>query len=219
MTSKNPQEHASWVAKRRGKITASRVGLITRRKKDGKPYAGYDDYLIDLVIERLTGVSADHYVNPAMQWGIENEDAAADFYAFETGASVAFSDFVDHPIIGMSGASPDRLVSDDGLLEIKCPTSRTHYEFWETGIIDPNYLWQMQWQMACTGRKWCDFMSYDPRFPVQTQSKIIRVERDDEMIAQAEKAVMEALAIVAVRESKLSGPSGFAEPVEEKAAA
>lgn len=199
----NPQENAAWIAKRRGKVTASRIGLVVKRKKDGKPYAGYDDYLMDLVAERLTDEAADHFVSPAMQWGIDQEDAAADFYAFERGAPVAFSDFVDHPVIGMSGASPDRLIGDDGLLEIKCPTTRTHFDFLLTGKIKDDYLWQMQWQMACTGRQWCDFMSYEPRLPIHLQSKIIRIPRDEAMIEEAEAAIIEALAIVGAKESEL----------------
>lgn len=199
----NPQDRASWVAKRRGKITASRVGLITRRKKDGKPYAGFDEYLMDLVIERLTDQATDHYVNEAMQWGLDQEEAAAQHYAFETGQKIQYSDFVDHPSGLETGASPDRLVGDDGLLEIKCPTTKTHVDFLLSGGIKEDYFWQMQWQMACTGRAWCDFMSYDPRLPVHLQSKIIRLPRDEAAIKQATDAVYDALCIVREKEEAL----------------
>jgi putative phage-type endonuclease len=199
----NPQDRAAWVANRRGKITASRIGLVTRRKKDGQPYAGYDDYLMDLVVERLTNQSADHFVSDAMQWGLDTEEVAAQHYAFETGRDVAFSDFVDHPNGLETGASPDRLVGADGLLEIKCPTTKTHVDFLLHGEIKEDYLWQMQWQMACTGRRWCDFMSYDPRLPVHLQSKIIRVQRDEAMIKQAMDAVYDALLIVREKEQAL----------------
>ena len=199
----NPQDRAAWVAKRRGKITASRIGLVTRRKKDGKPYAGYDDYLMELVVERLTDQATDHFVNDAMQWGLETEEAAAQHYAFETGRKIAYSDFVDHPNMLETGASPDRLVAPDGLLEIKCPTTKTHVDFLLTGQIKEDYFWQMQWQMACTDRQWCDFMSYDPRLPVHLQSKIVRVARDDVAIKQASDAVYAALLIVRENEEAL----------------
>lgn len=202
MTS-NPQERASWVAKRRGKITASRIGLVTRRKKDGKPYSGYDDYLMDLVVERLTEKATDHFVSDAMQWGINTEDAAAEHYAFEKGVDIAYSDFVEHPNGLETGASPDRLVGESGLLEIKCPTTKTHVDFLLSGKIKEDYQWQMQWQMACTERQWCDFMSYDPRLPIHLQSKIIRVPRNDLMIKQASDAVYDALLSIREKEEAL----------------
>ena len=199
----NPQDRDSWVAKRRGHITASRVGIVTRRKRDGKPYAGYEDYLMEVVVERLTEKAAEHFVSEAMQWGVDQEEAAAQHYAFETGREVAYSDFVPSTTIPMSGASPDRLVGDDGLLEIKCPTTRTHVEFLLTGEIAEDYQWQMIWQMACTGRHWCDFMSYDPRLPIHLQSKIKRFHMDAEMLQAAEIAVRDALAWIDAKESAL----------------
>ena len=192
----NPQDRDSWIAKRRGKLTASRIGIVTRRKKDGKPYAGYAEYLMELVVERLTNQATEHFVSDAMQWGIDQEEAAAQHYAFECGVEVQFSDFIDHPTIPMSGASPDRLVGDEGLLEIKCPTTKVHVDFLLTGQINIDYQWQMLWQMICTGRRWCDFMSYDPRLPVHLQSKIVRVHLDGAMKVEAEMAVREALTIV-----------------------
>lgn len=199
----NPQDKNSWVAKRRGKITASRIGLVTRRKKDGKPYAGYQDYLMDVVTERLTDKATEHFVSDAMQWGIDQEDAAAQFYAFERGANIDYSDFVDHEHIPMCGASPDRLVGTDGLLEIKCPNTRTHIDFLLSGEIPIDYQFQTQWQMECTGRAWCDFMSYDPRLPIHLQSKIVRVYRDADRIQEAREAVLEALAIIDDTEARL----------------
>ena len=201
----NPQDRDAWVAKRRGHVTASRVGILTRRKKDGQPYAGYDDYLMEVVVERLTEKAAEHYVSDAMQWGLDQEEAAAQHYAFETGQTVAYSDFVAHPAIEWAGASPDRLVGADGLLEIKCPTSRTHIEFIRTEVIPEDYQWQMVWQMACTGRSWCDFMSYDPRLPVNLQARIKRFHLCPDMLSQAEAAVREALAKIAETEAALRG--------------
>ncbi len=199
----NPQNDDAWLAKRRGHITASRIGLIARRKRNGEPYAGYDDYLMEVLTERLTGRTTERFVTAAMQWGIEQEAFAADLYQFETGIDLATSDYVVHPEISMSGASPDRLIGSDGLLEIKCPNTRTHVDFLLTGEIDENYIWQMVWQMECTGRAWCDFMSYDPRLPVHLQSKTVRVHRDAEKTEIARQAVTEALATIENLQAKL----------------
>jgi len=202
----NPQDKPAWIKKRSGKITASRVGDIARRTQKGTPYSVWNDYVYEVLTERLTGQATEHFVSKPMQWGLDQEDAAANYYAFETGAELAFSDFVDHPVIPMCGASPDRLIGDDGLLEIKCPNTRNHILFLLSGDIErlgANYPWQIQWQLECTGRKWCDFMCYDPRLPVHLQSKVIRVERDQEMIDQAAAAIIEAQAYITEKENAL----------------
>tara|TARA_R100001086_G_scaffold225289_1_gene143533 strand:+ start:2074 stop:2706 length:633 start_codon:yes stop_codon:yes gene_type:complete len=206
MTATNPQDRDAWIAKRRGKITASRIGDIARRMKSGKPYATWENYVYEVLTERITGQATDHFVSAPMQWGLDQEANAVAYYEFEQGLQCVYSDFVDHPTIEGSGASPDRLVGDDGLLEVKSPITRNHILFLLSGDIaelGANYPWQIQWQMACTGRKWCDFMCFDPRLPVHLQAKIVRVDRDDEMIAEAEAAVKEALAYIAERERQL----------------
>lgn len=210
----NPQTNDAWIKKRVGKITASRVGDIARRTKQGKPYATWTDYVFEVLTERLTGMATEHFVSKAMQWGIDHEAAAVAHYAFETGHAALFSDFVDHPSIEMTGASPDRLIGEDGLLEVKCPTTANHVGFLLDGDIEnlgANYPWQVQWQLACTGREWCDFMSFDPRLPVHLQSKIVRVERHEETIEQAESAVREALSFIADKEQALAELSEIGE--------
>jgi putative phage-type endonuclease len=117
-----------------------------------------------------------------MQWGVETEPMARLAYEVETGAIVEQVGMINHPTIKMAGASPDGLVGDDGLIEIKCPNTATHIDTLENGTIKGEYLLQMQWQMACTGRIWCDFASYDPRVGHKSALKIIRVLRDDEKI-------------------------------------
>jgi putative phage-type endonuclease len=209
MTATNPQDRDAWIKKRSGKITASRIGDIARRTKSGQPYATWKNYVHEVLTERLTERAMDHYVSPAMEWGMQQEEAAVAYYEFEQGVECAYSDFVDHPTIEGSGASPDRLVGDDGLLEVKNLAPHNHVEFLINGVIDglgeksKGYPWQMQWQMACTGRKWCDFVSFDSSLPLHLQGKIVRVDRDDEMIAEAEAAVKEALAYIAERERQL----------------
>lgn len=202
---KNPQEGAAWIAARVGKVTASNVWKIVRRQKNGNPYAAYDDYLTQLVLERLTGRAADNFVSDAMQIGTMREDGAALHYAMETGADVQFAPFVDHPTIADCGASPDRLVDDMGLVEIKCPQPKAHMDFLMTGAIPENYWWQMQWQMACTERAWCDFMSYSPDFDARPAlvAKIKRIERDDAAITEAENLVMVFIEEVKAQVAKL----------------
>jgi exodeoxyribonuclease (lambda-induced) len=186
----NPQEAAAWVAKRVGKVTASSLHKIARRKKDGNPYASYEDYRAEIALERLTGRAADHFVTPAMEVGTAREPEAALAYAMETGAELAFSDFVPHPTIEAMGASPDRLVGSEGLVEIKCPQPKAHFDFLMTGAIKPEYYWQCQAQMACTGRKWDDLFYYNPDFPPHLQTKRIRIERNDDDIRNAESLVI-----------------------------
>ena len=188
------QGSAEWLQARVGKVTASRVhDVVGRSKRDQKPLQAYHDYLAELVAERLTLQTYEHYVNAAMEWGIEQEEFAATAYEVASGEFVDTIGYVEHPTIDGAGASPDRLVGDDGLVEIKCPTTGTHIKTLLSETIDPKYIAQMQWQMACTGRLWCDFVSYDPRLPEEYRLFIKRVERDDEYIADAEAKVREFL--------------------------
>lgn len=193
----------AWHAARLGKVTASRVADMMARTKTG-PSASRKNYRAELVLERLTGQRLDGYTNAAMQWGTETEPQARAAYEFLTDRTVAEIGFVVHPTIADLGASPDGLVGDDGLLEIKCPNPATHLELIETGAIPDKYIKQMQTQMACTGRNWCDFVSFDPRFPAEHQVWMMRVERDDELIAEIETAAAEFLAEVEAAVAALS---------------
>jgi putative phage-type endonuclease len=188
MTDQIEQGSPEWFAARAGKVTASRIGDIMAKTKSGYG-AGRKNYMADLVAERLTGTKAEGYTNAAMQWGIDTEPQAAAAYAFMNDADLATVGFVDHPFIEASGASPDRLVGDDGLVEIKCPNTATHIDTLLGSPIDRKYLLQMQWQMACTGRQWCDFASFDPRLPEELQLHVERVTRDDALITEIEGEV------------------------------
>lgn len=128
-----------------------------------------------------------------MRWGTEQEPAAREMYAFAAAADVKQIGLVLHPAISMSHASPDGLVGEDGLVEIKCPSSAVHIETLLGASIDGKYQKQMQWQMACTGRQWCDFVSYDPRLPAEMQLHVERVHRDPQMISDLEMAVVQFL--------------------------
>ena len=177
------QGSAEWHAKRCGKVTASKIADMLSKTKNGWG-AGRTNYRAQLVAERLTGIVADSYTNEAMEWGTATEAEARDAYSFYCNADVVQIDFVDHPSIEMTGCSPDGLVSEHGLVEIKCPNTATHITTLLGGTIPGKYQLQMMWQMACTGRHWCDFVSFDPRMPDDMRMFVQRLERDDAKIAE-----------------------------------
>jgi putative phage-type endonuclease len=181
-----------WRQARVGNATASRVADIVRRTKSGVS-ASRANYMSELIVERLTGVPTPQFISAAMQWGTEQESDARAAYEFRTDREIVQVGYVVHPTIPDSGASPDGLVGSDGLVEFKCPLSATHIETMLGQKIDNDYLTQMQWQMACTGRAWCDFVSFDPRMPESMRFYRHRIERDEKMIFQLEKDVAQFL--------------------------
>ncbi|CAB4133872.1 phage_rel_nuc, putative phage-type endonuclease [uncultured Caudovirales phage] len=185
-----------WFAARLGKATASKIADILATIKSGES-ASRRNYRVELVCERLTGVRGETYTNPHMIRGTELEPLARALYESKMNVFVDEIGFVDHPTIPMSGASPDGLVGNDGLIEIKAPTAANHLDTILSGSAPSKYISQMQWQMACTGRAWCDFVSFNAEMPSELQLFIKRVPRDDEFIASTEKAVSEFLAEVA----------------------
>ena len=180
------QRHDEWLADRVGKITASRVKGIDAKPQKGK---ALNATMLTLLKERLTGTVKELRVNEVMQWGIDHEPDAIAAYENITGEFVVGCGLIDHPTISMSGASPDGLIGKDGLLEAKCPTEETHLNTILTQEVPDEYMPQITWQMACTGRLWCDFVSYDPRLPESMQTVIIRVMRDDVDIESLENEV------------------------------
>jgi putative phage-type endonuclease len=181
-----------WHQLRLGKVTASRVKDVMAKTKTGVS-ATRQNYLTELVVERRTGSPSEGFSNAAMAWGTEQEPEARRRYEAEKGVLVQEVAFVDHPTIPMSGASPDGLVGEDGLVEIKCPNTKTHIETLLANKAPSQYISQMQWQMACTDRAWCDFVSFDPRMPDDEQFFCIRVPRDDEYIQSLEVEVLKFL--------------------------
>lgn len=191
-----------WHALRVGKVTASRVADIMRTTDSGIS-ASRQRYLGELVAERLTGVPTETYKSADMKWGSETEEQARRAYAIYTSAELEGVAFIDHPTIDMCGASPDRLVGADGLIEVKCPATHTHIATLLGAPIKRDYATQMLWQMACTGRRWCDFVSFDPRMPADMQLHVVRFERDDVRIAALETEVRKFLADLAETEAAL----------------
>jgi len=176
------QRTPEWFAKRLGLVTASRIADVMAKVKTGTA-ASRSGYMTQLVTERLTGQPTEGYQSAAMEWGIEQEGAARAAYEARTGVLVDEVDFVRHPILE-AGASPDGLVGEDGCIEIKCPNTATMLEYIEDRSVPRKYLLQIQWQLACTGRNWCDFVAYDPRLPEHLQLLVIRVPRDEDVIEQ-----------------------------------
>jgi putative phage-type endonuclease len=183
-----------WKLARLGKVTASRIADMVAKTKTGWG-ASRANYMAELLVERLTGIPTAGYENDAMKWGTATEPEARMMYQLENPLNaVEQVGFVPHPTIAMAGCSPDGLIDDDGLLEIKCPNSATHIEtLLGNHTIALKYRLQIQFQLACTGRQWCDFVSYDPRMPEQMRLFIHRVMRDKDQIKYLEDSAREFL--------------------------
>lgn len=197
-----------WHAARLGRVTASRVADLMAKTKSGWG-ASRANYMAELICERLTGSAPDRYQNDAMRWGTEREPEARELYEFSHEAEVEQVGFVVHPQIAMSGASPDGLVGADGLIEIKCPNTATHIETLETRTVPGKYATQMMWQMACTGRAWCDFVTYDPRLPANMRILVQRVHRDEQVISELEREVAAFLAELDAKVARLQSLYGL----------
>jgi putative phage-type endonuclease len=180
-----------WHELRRGKVTASRVADILAKTKTG-PSASRQNYLIELALQRTTKTIEPSYTNAAMEWGIQTEPQARVAYEVATNNFVDQVAFIDHPTIQGFGCSPDGLVGDN-LIEIKCPNSATHWEYFKAKEPPKKYWIQMQAQMAVTGAKWCDFVSFDPRMPERSQLLIVNVPRDSEFIVFMETEIKQFL--------------------------
>jgi len=196
------QQTTEWFAARLGKATGSRISDIVAKTKTGYA-ASREDYMFQLVVERLTGVNTVSFSSKEMQWGVEQEEYARAAYEAHMGVLVEQVGSIDHPRIAMSSASPDGLVGDDGMIEVKCPMTKNHLNMFLGQSIAKVYKDQMMWQMAVTGRKWVDYVSFDPRCPAGLQLFIQTVERDDKYIAELETEVIKFLAEVGVKEKDL----------------
>ena len=195
ITDMTEQRTNAWYAERLGKVTASSLYKVLSKTKTGYG-ADRGNYLTQLVLERITGQKAESYTNASMQWGIEQEPAARAAYEASRGVLVTEVGFIPHPTIPMAGASPDGLV-EDGMVEIKCPDSKTALEAWlSKNPVEGKYFAQMQWQMRCADRPWCDYVIYDPRMPAKAQLLVVRVNRDDRWLEEAETEVRKFLAEV-----------------------
>ena len=192
-----------WFQIRMGKVTASRVADVIAKTKSGYS-TSRDNYMAQLVVERLTFTKQESYTNAAMQWGTDQEPFARAAYEAAQGVMVEEVGFVRHPTIEWAGASPDGLVGNDGCVEIKCPNTLTMIETLLSQKVPGKYFTQMQFQLACTGRKWCDYVVFDPRMPAKAQLFVKRVDRDDTYIAEIEAEIVKFLAEVQSQVNQLN---------------
>ena len=188
------QRGSDWLKMRCGSATGSRIADVMTKRKDGKISATRESYKRELVIERLTENTADHFVNSFMEWGESTEPLALAAYEIETGVEPKQIGLATHPTIKYFSASPDALLGEDGVLEAKCLKSENHLDILLSGEIPADYHWQMYAEMACAERKWCDFVSFDPRLPRNLQLFIRRFYWDTAKIAEMELEVVKFLA-------------------------
>lgn len=207
MTEEILQGSDAWKQLRLGKVTASRVADIVAKTKTGYS-ASRANYMAQLIAERLTGVVAESYTNAAMEHGTATEPEARAAYEFYEGVTVAQIAFVSHPRIEQAGCSPDGLIGDTGLVEIKCPNTATHLETLLGQAVPLKYDTQMQFQMACTERQYCDFVSYDSRMPENLRLFVKRVHRNEKRIAELEGEIASFLLEMAVKLSELNSLYG-----------
>ncbi|EDV6156971.1 YqaJ viral recombinase family protein [Salmonella enterica subsp. enterica] len=187
------QRSPEWFAARCGKVTASRLYDVMTRTKSGYA-ASRQNYMAELICQRLTGKPEEGFTNAAMMRGTELEPVAREMYALnEFDAVISEVGLIDHPTIAGFAASPDGLVNDDGLIEIKCPNTWTHLQTLKTGVPKRQYLLQMHAQMMCTGRKWCDFVSFDDRLPPELAYFKTRINFDEVLAEEIEQEVVKFL--------------------------
>lgn len=203
MIEKVEQGTPEWFAARLGNVTASRVADVIAKTKSGYS-ASRENYMAQLICERMTGTVAESYTNAAMAWGTETEPLAR--AAYESLADVLVDEvgYIAHPTIERAGASPDGLIGLFGLLEIKCPNTATHIDTLISDQVPTKHIAQIQWQMSCTGRTWADFVSFDPRLPSGLQMFVKRVEFDAEYVAMLKEEVIKFLAELDAKISKLN---------------
>jgi len=214
------QRTAEWDAARVGRITASRLGDLMARTKSGYG-ASRENYIAELVLERLTGNRMPKFQSRAMEIGVEREAEARDFYSFMRGVEVQAAPFVPHPTVAMTGASPDGRVCADGLVEIKCPQPAQHLRTLLGESIARGYILQMQWQMDCEQRDWCDWISYSPDFPQHLSMVVRRVPRDanliDEIRVEVEKANAEIAEKLAALDEAVPGLDDLSTGIQREA--
>lgn len=182
------QGSAEWLSMRLGKVTASRVKDVLSKGRGSAPSKTAESYMMELIAEALTGESKPFFENDAMRWGTETEPQARSMYEVNNGfVSVKEVAFVEHN--EFIGISPDGLVGDDGLLEIKCPNTTTQLKRALSDDYSADYKAQIQMQLWVTERQWCDFVSFDPRLDCAAGYLQQRVERDEEYIEEMKTKV------------------------------
>ncbi len=200
------QRTTEWYEARLGKLTASRAAsafdVYKIGAKKGTPTETAKKLILEMAYERTTGNRIETPLTLPMRWGVEHEDEARNAYIHQTGNEVTQVGFIDHNEIDMFGASPDGLVGADGLIEIKCPSELMHLQRIEAGIVPPEYQTQMLVQLACTGRKWCDYVDYDPRNTL-IPLFVVRFEPSEEELKETEQKAIAFLELVDAKVAEL----------------
>jgi putative phage-type endonuclease len=203
------QQSPEWFAARCGSLGASSLAGITAKGRGGSPSATRANIMARLISERLTGIPQETFQSAEMLHGIRTEPEARAAYKFYCAVEVQQVGIVLHPKLKGTHASPDGLVGTDGLVEIKCPNTATHIDYLLTGSIPDKYVVQMLWQMACTNRQYCDFVSYDPRMPEELRMFVKRYDRDSHRLHTLTNEVADFLSEM---ESKLEQLRELAAP-------
>lgn len=172
-----------------GSVGASRVADIIREVRGGGASASRKNYLAELVLARLTGQPRVSFQSKAMKDGLEREAEAKRLYTFAYDKELTNTESIPHPSVAGAHASPDGLVGEDWLYEGKAPEAAQHLRTLRDGYVEPDYVTQMMWQMACTKRLGCDFVSYNPEFPPRMRLVVIPFRRDPKIIVSLEAAV------------------------------
>ena len=194
-----------WRQARCGSVGASDAPKVMRRVKSGGYSADRDSLMAAKVLERLTGVPVEIPKTFAMLQGTAREPEARLLYSMVRGVEVEEAGLVPHPFVNGSHASPDGYVSDTvGLIEIKCPLPAAHLDTLLSETISNDHIVQMQWQMACTGRHWCDFVSFNPDFPGPMQFWSKRVERNPGFIGELEREITQFIKELEQKVERLS---------------
>jgi putative phage-type endonuclease len=198
------QGSAEWLAARTGRLTASRMSAIMAKGRSGAPSATRAACMGELIAEYLTGNPTEGYINADMQRGTDLEPEARAAYELHAGQMVSEVGLVLHPRNARYGASPDGVVGDDGLLEIKCPRTHVHIAYTLAGKPPAEYLPQMAWQAACCERKWVDFVSYAPAMPPRLRLFVVRYVPEPGYIAELEAEAAAFLAEMMDKIEKLN---------------
>lgn len=198
------QGSPEWHAARLGMVTGSRFADVMTKGRGGGASKTAQTYMMELIGERLTGMTSDEIKSKYLDWGNEHEPLARVTYTWQTGLAVAQTGFVRHPELEWVGASPDGLVGDEGIVEIKCPyTPKAHLSTILSGEVPSEYVWQVQGNLWVTGRKWCDFISFHPRMPEDLQLYVLRVPRDEDMIEDLDRKVRRFCEQIEIKLSKI----------------
>lgn len=203
-----------WLALRLGKVTASKLSDVIAKGRGNAPSKTRESYMLQLAAEIVTGAPQDTFTNAAMEWGNECEPQARSMYEFDSGNDVDQVAFVivdDH-----FGVSPDGMIGNDGLLEIKCPKTTTQLDRYLKGIFPAAYKAQVQGQLLATEREWCDFVSFDPRINTEAQYFSVRAYRDEPYIKTLQSGIESFVSELKELLAKLDQPQGEVLTQEQK---